>query len=227
MSQIAAGHLSQLFGAKILLTSASIVCAVLTLLTPLAVVYDWKYLLAIRVLQGIFQGCFFPCFHTLLSKWTHPCERGFLSTFAYSGMYAGTFIMLAGSGILTTTAIGWPLIFYVSGGVTLIWSLVWSVYGSSSPADCKIISVEEKLFIESTPGTSNSRNLKVPWAEILRSTPVLALVIVHATQCWGFYVLLTEIPSYLKQIFHLNIKTVKTQFRIISRINLLNSILSN
>lgn len=209
MSQIAAGQLSQLVGAKILLTIASIVCALLTLSTPLAIEWDWKLLLLMRTLQGFFQGVFFPSFHALLSKWTHPSERGFLSSIAYSGMYVGTFVMLASSGVLTTTSVGWPLIFYASGFITLIWSLVWSIYGSSSPADCKRISIEERLYIESVPGSTNNKHLKVPWGQILRSTPVWALVVVHSTQCWGFYVLLTETPTYLKQIYHFDIKTVR------------------
>lgn len=190
-----------------LLTFASIMCALLTMITPWAASIDWKLMLLTRALQGLFQGFYYPCVHTLLSKWVHPSERGTLTTFTYSGTQAGSVVMLGISGILASSSIGWPSIFYVSGSATLVWTILWAIFGASSPAVCPRITIEEKKFIETMPGSSQLR-LKTPWPSILRSTPVIALVIVHSTQCWGFWTLLTETPSYLQQIFDFDIKTV-------------------
>lgn len=119
--------------------------------------------------------------------------------------------MLAVSGLLASSTMGWPSIFYFSGAATIIWAIFWMLFGSSSPALCKRISIEEKTFIESMPGSSHIQ-LKTPWLSILRSKPVIALILVHAAQCWGFWSLLTETPSYLVQIFEFEIKTVNTRF---------------
>lgn len=163
-----------------------------------------------RALQGLFQGSIYPCVHMMLGKWAHHSERGKLTTLTYSGTQAGTVITLGVSGLLASSSMGWPSIFYITGGTTLIWSGIWYFYGSSSPNDSSIISNEERIFIETGSGSASERNMKVPWSEILRSPPVWALLIVHATQCWGFWTLLTETPSFLKQIFHFDIKTVCT-----------------
>lgn len=121
--------------------------------------------------------------------------------------------MLAMSGVLAESSMGWPSIFYFSGGFTLLWTVVWLLFGASSPATCARISIDEKKYIESMPGSSHG-HLKTPWLSILRSVPVIALVVVHSTQCWGFWSLLTETPSYLQQVFRFNIKEVHflTQF---------------
>lgn len=150
----------------------------------------------------------------MLGKWAHPSERGKLTTFTYSGTQAGTVLTLLVSGILSSSSMGWPSIFYLTGGASFIWSGIWYIYGSGSPDDSSKISNEEKKFIETGSGTSNGRNMKVPWSEIFKSTPVWALIIVHSTQCWGFWTLLTETPSFLKQIFHFDIKTVFTLLTI-------------
>lgn len=207
VAQLPVSHMAHHFGAKILLTIASIMCAILTLITPWAASIDWKLLVASRVLQGLFQGFYYPCVHTLLAKWAHPRERSVLSTAAYSGTQAGSVVMLAISGLLASSTMGWPSIFYVSGGGTLVWTAVWILFGSSSPADCARITIEERQFIESMPG-STQRKLNAPWLSIIRSTPVIALIIVHSTQCWGFWTLLTETPSFLVQVFRFDIKTV-------------------
>lgn len=213
LAQIPVSQMAQHFGAKILLTIASIVCSLLTLITPWAASFDWKFMLLTRALQGLFQGFYYPCVHTLLSKWVHPSERGTLTTFTYSGTQAGSVVMLAISGLLASSPMGWPSIFYFSGGATLAWTVLWILFGSSSPALCKRISVEERAYIESMPGSCGSR-LKTPWLSILRSKPVIALIVVHACQCWGFWSLLTETPSYLVDIFKFNIKTVNLFNRI-------------
>ncbi|GBM03563.1 Putative inorganic phosphate cotransporter [Araneus ventricosus] len=46
----------------------------------------------------------------------------------------------------------------------------------------------------------------VPWKDILTSRFVWALVITHFGQNWGFYTLLTELPTYLAEILHFDIK---------------------
>lgn len=207
MAQVPIGQLAQHFGAKPLLSFGSLVCAVLTLVTPYAASLDWRYMLATRALQGLFQGFYYPCVHTLLSKWVHPNERSVLATIVYSGTQAGSVAMLALSGVLASSTLGWPGIFYCSGGATFIWTVFWLIFGSSSPAQCTRISVEEKQYIESAPGSSRTQ-LSVPWLCILRSVPVLALIVVHATQCWGFWSLLTETPTYLHDVFDFDIKTV-------------------
>lgn len=207
LAQIPVSQMAQHFGAKMLLTIASIICSLLTVITPWAASIDWKMMLLTRALQGLFQGFYYPCVHTLLAKWVHPCERGTLTTFTYSGTQAGSVVMLGISGIMASSPMGWPSIFYFSGGATLIWTIFWVIFGSSSPDICSRISIEEKKFIESMPGSSHGQ-LKTPWSSILKSTPVTALIIVHACQCWGFWSLLTETPSYLVQIFGFNIKTV-------------------
>lgn len=209
MAQIAASRLAQGYGAKILVTIASVVCSLLTLITPWAASIDWRFVLATRALQGLFQGFFYPCCHTLLAKWVHVSERGLLTTITYSGTQAGSVIMLGASGILAASPMGWPSIFYFSGIATLLWGILWVFLGADSPATCPRISCEEKKFIESMPGSSHQQ-LSTPWSKILTSVPVLALVLVHSTQCWGFWTLLTETPSYLKDIFKFDIKTVRS-----------------
>lgn len=64
--------------------------------------------------------------------------------------------MLAVSGVLASSTMGWPSIFYFSGVAGLVWSILYFFYGSSSPADSPgRISQEEKYFIESSLNTGD------------------------------------------------------------------------
>ncbi|XP_036346566.1 putative inorganic phosphate cotransporter, partial [Rhagoletis pomonella] len=150
--------------------------------------------------------------HTLLSKWVPPEERGTLGTFCYTGLSFGTVVMLLVSGWIATSPLGWPGIFYFSGVVSLLWALVWYFLGARSPSDCKWISVEEKLMIESTLGTSaksphGQAPMKTPWSKILTSVPFWVTLAAQSSYGWCFYTLLTQIPSYMNSILGQNIKS--------------------
>lgn len=215
ISQVPAGLLAQRFGPKILLLTTAIITAMLTLLTPVAASIDWKVLCTLRVLQGVSQGFIFPSVHTSLAKWVHPSERGFLGTFTYSGTQIGTVLMLGVSGMIAASSIGWPGIFYISGALGVVWSVAFFIYGSNSPSEYLSITKAERDYIESMPGSSNDRNKIIPWKEIFTSKPFWALLISHCAQNWGFWTLLTQIPSYMKDVLHFDIKSVLQLFLLL------------
>lgn len=209
VSQVPAGLLAEKYGAKIILLISLSICAVLTILTPTAAGWGWEYLCAARIIQGLSQGFIFPSVHTMLARWVHPSERGFLSTFTYSGTQLGTVVMLAVSGVIAASTLGWPAIFYISGGFCAIWCTLWAFLGCDSPSASKVISKEEKEFIESTKGVSTNGEKKVtPWKQIFKSKAFWAILIAHSAQNWGFWTLLTEIPSYMKDVLEYDIKSV-------------------
>lgn len=166
----------------------------------------------IRVLEGLCQGVIFPSTHTLLSKWAPISERAQLGTYCYAGSQFGTFVMLASSGILASSSMGWPSIFYISGAFAGLWTILWLFFGSNSPSEYKSISPEEKEFIEQTGANEEDPHAKksmyTPWAKIFTSVPFLALLIVHCAQNWGYWTLLTKIPVYMKYVLEYDIKSV-------------------
>ena len=49
--------------------------------------------------------------------------------------------------------------------------------------------------------------MPVPWRKVFSSGPVWALVMVHVAQNYGFYTLLTELPTYMHNVLHFNIRS--------------------
>lgn len=123
--------------------------------------------------------------------------------------------MLSTSGILASSFLGWPSIFYISGTASSLWAILWLFCGSNSPADHEYISVEEREFIQSSlghveedPEHNVKRTLNTPWKDIFTSMAFYALAIVHAAHNWGFWTLLTEMPTYMKGVLGFDIKKV-------------------
>lgn len=154
VAQVPAGLLAKRYGAKLVLGSATVIASLVTMFHPLAAANGgWQLLCGLRVLVGLTQGVVYPCVHTLLAKWAPRTERGFLSTSVYSGAQLGTTIILATSGVIFDSNIGWPGIFYISGGVALVWSVIFLYFGAESPEQSKVISITEQKYINSLTGS--------------------------------------------------------------------------
>ncbi|XP_044003336.1 putative inorganic phosphate cotransporter isoform X2 [Aphidius gifuensis] len=219
--QLPSGYLGRRYSARIVLSLGVMMNGIAGLLCPLAYdLGDWMTLCACRIIMGLSQAALLPCVHTLLSKWVPPNERGKLCSGTYSGAQFGTIIAYLASGYLIDIA-GWRFVFYFWGTAAIIWSIIFLIIGSDSPSSsskktCCSISKGEKKYIESSLGvyrdlekpitTPNKKNRKTPWKAIFGSVPFLALIIVHCCQNWGYWMLSTQIPTYLSHVYDKNIK---------------------
>lgn len=211
ITQIPAGYLSQRFGPKILLTGSLFFCSLFTVLMPVAAeVGDWGLLCGTRVIQGLAQGSVLPGLQNLLSNWTPTEERGRLATIVYAGAPLGTIVAMSVCGALASSSIGWPSIFYVFGALGFLWVVLWFFLGADRPDTHKFISKEEQAYIETSLGSKVSTDTKrqTPWVDIFTSLPMWAVIIAHCGQNWGFFTLLTEMPSYMNSILKFDLTSV-------------------
>lgn len=71
-------------------------------------------MVAIRVLQGLFEGVTYPCIHDVWLYWAPIPEQTRMASIAYAGMYIGTVVTMPTSALLAAS-LGWESIFYVFG----------------------------------------------------------------------------------------------------------------
>ncbi|CAB0016293.1 unnamed protein product [Nesidiocoris tenuis] len=155
-----------------------------------------------------FPGFFYPCINTHMSKWAIPQERGRLFSTCFSGTQLGTIIMLGLGGFLAVGPGGWWSIFYTSGGLSILWGISCLILGADSPAEHRTISAAERNYIESNfkDSSTESKKMKIPWLSIATSIPMWALFLVQLAQNWGFWTLLTLMPTYIDKVLGFNIK---------------------
>ncbi|CAK1555911.1 unnamed protein product [Leptosia nina] len=208
VSQIPGGRVAELFSAKWVMFFSVTINVVCTLLTPLMAEAHYIAAVLMRVGEGIGGGVTFPAMHVLLSKWAPPAERSVMASLVYAGTSLGTVISMLMAGVLTAT-LGWESVFYVMGGLSAIWCILWVFLIKDSPAEQPLISQEERdLIITSLGGKaddhSSNKKMSVPWKKVFTSGPFLAIVVAHACSNWGWYMLLIELPFYMKQVLKFN-----------------------
>ncbi|XP_021195150.2 putative inorganic phosphate cotransporter [Helicoverpa armigera] len=205
--QIPSGLMTAKYGGKILLIMCNSVNAIVSLLIPyISYKTGWKGLCFCRVLQGLSQGSIYPASHYLVTKWIPIEEKGRCVSIIYGGAFLGMGLQLLVSGFIIHIW-EWPAIFYSNGILGIIWCLSYMYFGSDSPQKSKMISPEERLLIQTSLGLVGPQKvLKTPWKAIFTSVPFYALLLTHCFHNWGFWTLVTELPSYMGQALNVHIK---------------------
>ncbi|CAG9786477.1 unnamed protein product [Diatraea saccharalis] len=178
------------------------------MIMPICAYYGgWQSVVICRVLQGLSQGVTFPSVHNLLGKWVPVEEKSRLGQFVYAGSQLGTALQLITAGYIADRW-GWPMIFYSVGILGGIWTVIYIKLGAASPNTSKSIRSDERAYIQNSLETVEEyKKLPTPWKRILTSKPFLALILVHCGENWGFWTLLTEIPSYMEVVLGVDIKS--------------------
>ncbi|XP_041979294.1 putative inorganic phosphate cotransporter isoform X1 [Aricia agestis] len=204
--QIPAGVLAKYFGGKVLMAISVGMNALLSLVMPVGAQYGgWQFVCACRVLQGLTQAFVYPSMHHLISQWIPLEEKGRLSTIIYAGGQLGIALQLIAAGFLAT-AWGWQAIFYTNGTLGVIWTVTYLVFGAASPEQSKLISQEELQFIQTSLGrVGEQKKLPTPWSKIITCLPFWAAVVAHCGQNWGFFTLMTEMPTYMHKVLDVNL----------------------
>ncbi|XP_026299705.1 putative inorganic phosphate cotransporter isoform X4 [Apis mellifera] len=155
-------------------------------------------------------GPIVPCTHAMLAKWIPPNERSRMGAFVYAGAQFGTVISMPLSGVLSRHGFdgGWPSIFYVFGAVGTIWCIAFLLMIYEDPESHPRIAEDEKKYILSALwGNAGASSPPVPWFSIVTSLPFWAILIAHMGQNYGYETLMTELPTFMKQILNFDIES--------------------
>ncbi|XP_017780119.1 PREDICTED: putative inorganic phosphate cotransporter isoform X2 [Nicrophorus vespilloides] len=208
ITQIPFGILAKRYGNIYFLGVGMLINSVFGLLVPIAAQEGglW-WLIAVRFIQGLGEGPIVPCTHALLAKWIPPNERSRMGAFVYAGAQFGTVISMPLSGLLSVSDGRWPSIFYVFGAIGTVWSLAFLYFVHEDPeVHPKINPDERKYILNSLWGTQGITMPPIPWLSILKSLPFWAILIAHMGHNYGYETLMTELPTYMRQVLRFDIK---------------------
>lgn len=208
-SETIGGRICELYGAKRVRLISLIMSSILTIFQPLACQFGFKVAYAVRLLVGLFIGPSLPSNTVLIVNWFAPSER------TRSIAATSTFSIGIGLGMqifgLLLYHFDWRLIFYGTGILGLIWSLLIILFVHEIPDDHPRISQEEKQFIKRKmlKETNNTKGMlvkKLPIKYILTSRPFW--VIAFSRICCGCLNGITkfQLSIYMNDILKLNIK---------------------
>ena len=196
-TQVLGGWLADRYGGKVVLGFGVLWWSIFTLLTPPAAAVSLAVLFIARVGMGFGEGVAFPAIYNLFAHWVPVRERARSVALNTSGIPLGT----VGALLLTPAIVlrwGWQAVFYSFGMLGFFWFVLWYFLVADSPETHPTIHPSEVQLIRAH-SPSAPKNEKIPWGLLLSKAPVWAIIINHFCSNWGFYVILTWLPTYFKQ----------------------------
>ncbi len=202
--QVASGWLANRIGGRFVLGFAVVWWSAFTLLTPLAATTSLILLLVTRFTLGLGEAATFPASYTLYRRWIPPHERSRAVTLLASAIPFGTLCALSLTGWIVTHH-GWPMAFYSFGLLGFVWAIFWFNTIYDAPELHPTISDSERALLAPLAQATTAAP-EVPWRLFATTPAVLVLVFNHFASNWAFYMLLSWLPSYFRDVQHLSIQ---------------------
>jgi ACS family sodium-dependent inorganic phosphate cotransporter len=205
LTQVPGGRLSEMYGTRIVIGVGLFCAALVTILIPVACHLHYYWVLFARFALGLALGVQWPAIPPMAAKWVSPSDTSkFMSHMVASALGAALTYPVCGYLI---AFLGWPSVFYISGGITLLWTMAWFYLVYDSPEQHSRISREEKeLLKDARIVNCAAKKSKTPWIKILNSAPVWAFVVGNVIFAFTTYLALYQVPGFISQVLHLNIK---------------------
>ena len=98
--------------------------------------------------------------------------------------------------------------FYITGGLGIVWYLFWFLLVTDEPKDHRWIRQKEVEYIESNRPKVKEHSGVPPYCQILMCPAVWTIMACDFANGWGLFVLLNDGPTFVDKVLHQDITAV-------------------
>lgn len=196
--EIPMGYLIDRLGQRTILTRIVACWSVFTALTGAVFGYGW--LLVLRLAFGAAEAGAFPAFARIIGNWFQVGDRGKAIGMMWMSARIGG-ALAPPVAMLLIGCIGWRMSFVVFGAVGAVWCAVFWRYHRDDPAQHPAASPADLAYARRNFAPVRIRE-SVPWKQIFGTGNVWALFWMYFATSYGFWFLLTWLPTYLVRQYH-------------------------
>lgn len=205
MFQVPGGWIGDRLGPRGVLASIVAYWSVMTALTARAV--GLASFTAVRFLFGIGEAGAFPTATRAMQLWYPREERGLAQGVSHSASRLGA-ALAPPLVVAIMIHFGWREVFYICGGVGLVWSILWYFSYHNLPEEHAWASKTEIEYIRGRDEKGHVKQIDinkkptVPWRFLLGSPNMWAIMFGYFAYGYCLWIFLTWLPSYLVEYRH-------------------------
>eukprot|EP01124_Arcella_intermedia_P033297 TRINITY_DN7943_c0_g1_i1.p1 TRINITY_DN7943_c0_g1~~TRINITY_DN7943_c0_g1_i1.p1 ORF type:complete len:451 (+),score=58.99 TRINITY_DN7943_c0_g1_i1:123-1355(+) len=202
VTQVPGGWMAKKYGPKILFGWGVGWASFLTILWPFTR-SSFGISLFLRILTGLGEGVTFPAVYHLISQWYPKMEKSTITSVISIAPTLGI-VIANGLSPAIINNLRWESIFFLYGGVGIVWSVFWLLLAIDYPSDNSSISLmrpstEEIQFILDNQEIEEDHSSNISIYKILTTPAYLAIIFNHFSYNWAYYIFASWLPTYLKK----------------------------
>lgn len=161
----------------------------------------------IRFMTGIGEAGAFPTATRSMQLWFPRQERGLVQGMSHSASRLGAAVAPPIAVFIVTT-FGWRYVFYLTGALCLLWSVLWYARYRNTPEEEPSVSRAELAYIRGVDESGAilppqvARTATLPWGRLFLSPNMWAIMFAYFTYVYCLWIFLSWLPSYLVEYRH-------------------------
>ena len=197
--EIPMGYVVDRFGPRGILTRIVACWSVFTAIT--GALPGYRSLLAVRLAFGAAEAGAFPAFARVIRNWFQASDRGKANGVIWMAARMGG-ALAPPLAMLLIGSVGWRWSFVVFGAVGAIWcAAFWPSY-RDEPSRHPAATAPDLVYAHGNSALPKLRE-SIPWNRMLLSGNLWALFWMYFATSYGFWFLLTWMPTYLIRQHHM------------------------
>ncbi|HSV99005.1 MAG TPA: MFS transporter [Sedimentisphaerales bacterium] len=193
--QVPSGWIADRLGPRRALTIVVSVWSVFTALSGAA--RTAFQMLVLRFLFGVGEAGAFPGAAQAFFRWLPVRDRGLAHGINFSGSRLGAAFSLFFMPWLILQ-IGWRWTFAVNGLIGILWAIIWLLWFRDNPRDNPKVNPQELDYIEKGRASDFTTTVKSSFAQVFTSLNMGLAMVQYFASNVTFFISLTWLPSYLK-----------------------------
>ncbi|WP_454854191.1 MFS transporter [Rhizobium binxianense] len=196
------GLLTDRFGARFVMVSGMFIWVLGSGLTGASA--SLSMLIVARLILGVGESSSYPSSNRIIRDWAPRTERGVMVSIFSAGASAGPAVGILGISALLSH-FDWRDTFYIIAALTLVLTIIWLIFYRSPEKAAWLSKEEHDYIIEQREPTSQGVVRPMSLASVLKQPVMWGLLITHGCQVYSIYLFLTWLPSYLRDVRHLDL----------------------
>lgn len=218
LTQVLGGSLADRFGGEKLLPFSLFIWSLCTGITPFTAhlstslvlgggILSTVPVLLNRVILGAGEGMALPSVQSMVKTYVNPKWRSLAVSTIIAACYLGSVMSNAVMPSLIQSR-GWESSFFIFALLpSLIWLPLWYLFTSNNNSPTPQISPNNQQTSNGAINLSSFRSTTLPLLQsLLTKKPIWAIILAQYTQAWGMVGLLSWLPSFFSDRFHVPVE---------------------
>uniref|UniRef100_A0A1I7TUZ2 MFS domain-containing protein n=1 Tax=Caenorhabditis tropicalis TaxID=1561998 RepID=A0A1I7TUZ2_9PELO len=194
------------YGVRNILSLYGMTTAISTLLFPMAVSFGYYPVIFVRMAQGFGASIMFSAIGSISEGWSPISEISTYVAFLSAGFQISNIISMPVSGVLCESQLGWRAIFYLFGGFSVLFHLIFFVFFRDSATVHRNVSLKELRKISTGRLPTSSKRQPVPYLAVCKDKVVLSIWAAAIGGNMSLMALMTYGPTYLNKVLGLDVR---------------------